>query len=330
MIAVQTTPFETFLHQHELAAWERALAELRPQIHEVDRNATEIWFRFYPLAFHELLAEAADPEQLARQLLLEGNYRLENQIHSSHRFLYGHRFWAETKRSVEAHAHSATPEARETITDHVRKIAREVAAGTKQDESLTLGITTVAIMTLRQVGLEQFAAASTKIMLDRAYLKRMPDQILRERAKDDSQGLFGFLKTEDKTWTVTFDEAVPDGKFKCINGEELASGAARDRRDWRLVDPRCVEGPIPVQCRAAACGTCWVGVLGGAEKLSPVNRFERKNVKEFGYTATNDDRPLIRLACMAQANGAVSVVIPPWNGVFGKALQNRKVENQEI
>jgi len=33
---------------------------------------------------------------------------------------------------------------------------------------------------------------------------------------------------------------------------------------------------------------------------------------------------LIRLACQAQTYGAVSIVIPPWNGVFGKYLKNEK------
>jgi uncharacterized 2Fe-2S/4Fe-4S cluster protein (DUF4445 family) len=33
---------------------------------------------------------------------------------------------------------------------------------------------------------------------------------------------------------------------------------------------------------------------------------------------------MIRLACQAQAQGAVSIVIPPWNGVFGKYLRRLK------
>jgi uncharacterized 2Fe-2S/4Fe-4S cluster protein (DUF4445 family) len=33
---------------------------------------------------------------------------------------------------------------------------------------------------------------------------------------------------------------------------------------------------------------------------------------------------LIRLACQAQTHGAVSIVIPPWNGVFGKYLKGLK------
>ena len=74
-----------------------------------------------------------------------------------------------------------------------------------------------------------------------------------------------------------------------------------------------------MECRAASCGTCWVGVLGGAEKLSPVNeRDERKRMLVFGYVDTTEARPIIRLACQAKAFGAVSVVIPPWNGFLSK------------
>ncbi len=329
MMAVQQTTFEKFISEYDAAAWERALAGVRGEIHEVDRNATEIWFRFYPLALHEFLANAGDADQLAKRLLLEGNYRLENQIHSSHRFLYGHRFWAEAKRTTEQHANSHDAPRQSELADLIRILNREVASAAKQDAALTLGITFVALMTLRQVGLERFAAALAEIMLDRAQLKKTPEGILRERAKTDGQGLLGFLRTEDKKWTVTFDEHAPDAKFKVINAEELASGAARDTRDWRAVDPRCSEGAIPVQCRAAACGTCWVGVLGGAERLTPVSRLEGAKIKEFGYIDTAEARPLIRLACMAQATGAVSIVIPTWNGFFGKAV-GRKSEGQQV
>jgi ferredoxin len=108
-----------------------------------------------------------------------------------------------------------------------------------------------------------------------------------------------------------------------VDSQEIASAAATDRRDWSKVDPRCTvgEGPIPVQCRSASCGTCWVGVLGGAEKLSPVAERERKVMRLMGYVETDEPRPLIRLSCQAQGHGAVSVVVPPWNGVFGKYLR---------
>jgi ferredoxin len=106
--------------------------------------------------------------------------------------------------------------------------------------------------------------------------------------------------------------------------QDLAWGAADDQsRDWRAIDPRRVEGPIPVECRSASCGTCWVGILGGAEKLSDVAAREGKQIKKFGYIDTAEPKPLIRLACQAQTQGAVSIVIPPWNGAFGKYLSEQ-------
>jgi ferredoxin len=180
-------------------------------------------------------------------------------------------------------------------------------------------------MTLVQVGLEKFKAAPGKIHIDSRLVGRSPEKILSDRAKDDSQGLLGFLKTIDKTWTVVFNENDAAARYKAFNLQEIASGAAvEDKQKWRAKDPRCIDGPIPVQCRSAACGTCWVGVLGGAEKLSDVQRLESNSVKRFGYIDTHDPKPLIRLACQAQATGAISIVIPPWNGVFGKYLKKQK------
>jgi ferredoxin len=165
------------------------------------------------------------------------------------------------------------------------------------------------------------------MLLDSKHARQSPDQVLRERAVDDSQGLFGFLKTVDKKWTVTYDENESTAKYKLNHVQDLAWGAADDQsRNWREVDPRRVEGPIPVECRSASCGTCWVGVLGGAEKLSDVAVREGKKIKEFGYIDTTEPKPLIRLACQAQALGAVSIVIPPWNGVFGKYLKSVREE----
>jgi hypothetical protein len=62
-------------------------------------------------------------------------------------------------------------------------------------------------------------------------------------------------------------------------------------------------------------------VLGGAEKLSPVSHFEWQRLKDFGYIDTEEEKPIIRLACQAQAYGAVSIVIPPWSGVFGRYIR---------
>jgi ferredoxin len=319
------TPFEKFLSQQNEESWSAALATLMRSIHEVDRNATQIWFAFYPLSLFQALAEAEDREKLAQQLLLQGDYDLKDQIDSSHRFLYGHRFWPKVKQAIEAHADSFTDNNRTPLADQILTVARAASQQTKTEESLLVGITAVGFMTLRQTGFASFKAAAGAVTIDKKTVNRSPEQIVRERAKDDSRGLFGFLKTVNHEWTVTWDENESSAKYKLREGQDLAWGAADDQtRDWRAIDPRRVEGPIPVECRAASCGTCWVGVLGGAQKLSDVGAREGKKIKEFGYIETAEPKPLIRLACQAQATGAVSIVIPPWNGQFGKYLKSLK------
>lgn len=337
--ATQTTtetPFEEFLKEHDEAWWANTITQLIPAIHEVDKAATRIWFAFYPLELFREIEQAEDPAALMRELLMQGNYYLKDQIDSSHKFLYGHRFWPEVKKAVEEHAdlwHGLQSNSDKApantrawaLADQIREVARDVAELLKVDQSLLLGMTAVAFMIVRQAGLSAFRAAKAEVLLDSKHIKKSPAQILKERAKDDSQGLLGFLKTVDKKWTVTFDETDDKAHYKMNNMQDLAWGAAEDHtRDWRAIDPRRPEGPIPVECRSAACGTCWVGVLGGAEKLAEVGAREGTRIKEFGYIDTAEPKPLIRLACQAQAQGAVSIVIPPWNGFFGKYLKTKK------
>jgi ferredoxin len=335
--AAAAAPFEKFLNQCDEKAWATAIAAILPSIHEVDKNATQIWFAFYPLGLFRALTESDDAAKLASELLLQGKFYLKDQIDSSHKFLYGHRYWPQVKQAFEQHAdewhrlQSMSPEQSQTevcataLADQILAIAGVAAAALKVDRSQLVGISAVAFMTLRQAGLASFKAAPGNIQIDKKHAKKSPDQILKERAKDDSQGLLGFLKTVDKKWTVVFDENDAEAKYKLNNLQDLAWGAADDRsRDWAALDPRRIEGPIPVECRSASCGTCWVGVLGGGEKLAPVGKRENTKIKEFGYIDTAEPKPLIRLACQAQAEGAVSIVIPPWNGFFGKYLKGRK------
>ena len=85
----------------------------------------------------------------------------------------------------------------------------------------------------------------------------------------------------------------------------------------------------PVECVSASCGTCWVGVIGGKEKLTDVERRERRAMTVFGYNQPDDQTPFIRLACQAKAEGNVTIVIPPWNAVFGKKVYGN-VEDVEL
>ena len=323
MSSKRETPLEIFLDARDDAAWRETLATLLPSVHEVDRSAAQIWFRFFPLALLRAFEASEDPAGLARELLMQGSWYLKDQLDSSHTFLYGHRFWPEVKRAVVRLAEGGGVPAGLTLAEAVRGVAREVAAERKVDESLAAGIAAVGLMALQQVGLEEFKRTPGEVLIDRRHLRRTPEEVLRLRAKDEGQGLFGFLRTADRRWTVVWDENADDRRFRAVDKQEVASAAATDKRPWHEQDPRCTtdEGPIPVQCRSASCGTCWVGVLGGAERLSETDWRERKMMPLFGYIETDEPRPLIRLSCQARAEGAVSVVIPPWNGYFGKYLK---------
>jgi hypothetical protein len=70
-------------------------------------------------------------------------------------------------------------------------------------------------------------------------------------------------------------------------------------------------------------------VLSGAEKLSDVGRLEAARIKTFGYINSDEAKPIIRLACRAQGFGAVSIVIPPWNGVYGDFLRRWREHDGE-
>src|SRR5260370_17899500 len=158
------TIFEKVLNQHDEEAWSATLATLLRRIHEVDRNATQVWFAFYPLPLLRALQQADDRERLAQQVLVQGTYELKDLVDSSHTFLYGHRFWPEVKKAVEQHAEqwhslqsgsSALPPSEvgaTSLTDQILAVAANVSKALKKDESLLVGITAVAFMTIQQAG----------------------------------------------------------------------------------------------------------------------------------------------------------------------------------
>jgi ferredoxin len=314
--------FCSYLNQHDDAAWRKVVHELWGAIHPVDRRAVQIWFAFFPVKLYRALADSLDPEETAKSLLLKGNYRLADQVDSSAEFLYGHRYWPEVKSEVAGHAASAntgTP-----LSTQIREVARRVAEKCKVDESLLIGITAVAFGTLQQVGLELFNQPAQPGSYGKNWNKS-PDRIVEDRAKDDHQGIFGFLKTVDKEFTVTFREYEPGCTFKLINMQDVTMAAAKDKRNYHAREPRCLpgEGPIPIECRTSSCGTCWVGVLSPTEKISPPGEREINKWVYFGYEGfTGEKDSPIRLACQIRAHGNVTIVIPPWNGMIGKLEEN--------
>lgn len=313
---------ETYLNKFTETDWLAAVESLLPCIHEVDRVAVQVWFRFFPLELFRYLAAAEDRETAKSKLAMLGRYELADQVDTSHHFLYGHRFWKETKQAIEKESEEFK-NGDLLLTDIIQGIAISVSERKQTDRSLTTAIAAVGLMTLVQAGLENFQAAAGDVEKPSGRLAKSPDQIVRERGEDDGQGVLGFLRTINKRYSIDYDETRGDGRFVIINEEEIASASAKDQsRNWKEMDERCWEGVVPVECTSASCGTCWVGVIGGQDKLSPVSRRERRAMTTFGYNQPGDERPFLRLACQAEAMGNATIVIPPWNGVFGKKVYN--------
>ena len=138
--------FETFLNRFSEKDWLAALEKLLPNIHEVDRNAVQIWFRFYPLELFRYLQTAEDREKALQKFVLQGDFELKDQIDTSHKFLYGHRFWKETKTAIESYAASFKDE-----NADLSQIIEAVAAQVKAEKAFTLGIAAVGLMTFNRV-----------------------------------------------------------------------------------------------------------------------------------------------------------------------------------
>jgi len=317
--------FEAHLSRFTPADWTAALETLAPEIHPIDLDATRIWSAFYPLQLH-LALEAATAEErpaLERKLGLMGKWRLADQVDSSHTFLYGHRYWPQTRRAILAmSAESSFPAA---LPEIITRVADHVSRTSSVDRDQLIGICIAGLMTFRQCGIGKFETGNGNVQLSMQVEARSIRQVRRRRASQKSQGLFGFLRGGKKRFRMTFDENSADATFDLIAGQDIASGAQSDKRDHRSKDSRCIpgEGPIPVECRAASCGTCWIGVLAGADRISPIDPAdEGKRLKVFGYPPAKNTSgaPIIRLACQARPHGDVTFVIPPWNGIIGKII----------
>ena len=323
------TNLETYLSKVNEADWLAAVEELLPCIHEVDRNAVQIWFRFHPLDLMRFVAEAEDREETLRGFALQGDFELKDQIDSSHHFLYGHRYWKLIKAAIEAEAVVFKDEP-QTLVEEIKVIGILVAEKLSIERQMVNAMAAIGLATLNQVGLEAFKAASGETAKPTGIMSKSPNAVIAERAKDDSQGIFGFLKTVDKKYSVKYANGRVEGKFDVMNDQDIANASANDRsQNWKNDDDRCWEGVVPVECLSASCGTCWVGVLGGQEKLSAVSPREKRSMKVFGYNQPEEEKPFLRLSCQAKAFGNATIVIPPWNGVFGKKVRGN-VEELEL
>lgn len=310
--------FQARLRTFTAADWSSTLDAFLPDVHAVDRDALRIWSAFFPLALADAYDTAADPQGVDRRLRIDGNARLAcGQIDSSHRFLYGHRYWPLAKAAIVERAGAGGIDGASSLGAIVRDAAASVAARARTDATLTTAITFVGLMTLRQVGLDAFVASGPGTPAGSVASRMSPDTIVSGRGQDDGQGALGFLRST-KRFRVVFDEGVPEAAFPILDSQHLTTASALDKRNYMQGPRHFQEGPIPAQCRSATCGTCWVGVLGGREKLDEIEPDETRALRQFGYIVVAETRPIIRLACQARASGNVTIVIPPWHGFVAR------------
>lgn len=273
------------------------------ETHAVDRDALRIWFGMFP----QLIQELATNERQIQFFQLNGRFRLGDVADSSHRFLYGHRYWADVKR--------AAAQASGERWACIEAIAK--ASGAPREYGLAMAA--IAQMTIEQCGTD---------FLSSEYIPPAPVDLLKHRAQPMRPSLLERLKGKSTTERVIFNENDPEGWFPILATQEITTAAELDKRPFHEKDARCYEGmgPIPVDCRSGSCGTCWIGILGGHENLEPIEEFEQKRMEYFGYWDSGfADGRLLRLACQTRVQGSVSIVIPPWNGVFGRTRREKEL-----
>ena len=326
MGVLEKSKFRSFLQEHDQKTWNEILDRLTHSIHPIDRAATRIWFAFWPLELRTALSDPRGQEEVVRAMDLEGKWRLEEIIDSEVDFLYGSKYWVAVKKAVIAHAERYEKPEGKDLEQRIREISSEVAASEKIEDSVVLGITAVGFMALQQIGLEALSKKVVDQPAPRSWVSGSPDQVVKRRERSHA-GFIRFLKGHGQSHRVVWDESKEDAVFLARHGQDLAMAAATDTRDYRTMDYRCVEGPIPVECRVASCGYCWVGVIRGRENLSEISSFEKERLHYFGYDAVNDpddSHPLIRLACQTQCLGDVTLVTAPWNGELERRHQKSR------
>lgn len=322
-IVEEKTIFHHFLEGHDSGAWRQTLDQLLPSIHPVDQEATRIWFAFWPLQLREILDGSKDLAATALKYELKGRYRLEENLESSVRIFYGTRHWPALQKALAAHANASRTPERAPLEQHIREVASRVASREQAAGSLLIGITAAAFMALRQLGPSRFAAAAAAPCLAPG---KSPEQVLRDRLKGP-QSFLNLFRTVDRTYSVIFDECQKGRRFEAVHGQDVSMASESDRRDYQSTDARCAAGPVPFDCRIGSCGTCWVGILGGKERLSEITSYEKRRLRYFGYDFTHssdETHPPIRLACQTRCCGNISIVIPPWNGVLNIRRSDRE------
>ena len=315
MDATNKLPFEEYLGKHDEQTWVKTLDLIHSDIHQIDRDATQIWFSFWPLKLAQLLDTEKNLENTFKKFQLDGNPQLREQVNESVKFLFGARFWVPVKKAVLAYSKENVDPKGIRLDQHILKLSRQIGNQLNIETKLLVGIVAIGLMILRQVGFSSLKDVEDQLIDIEST--ESPDKVLKNRRVN--RGLRSILGWKAKTHKVVFDEQNSGSFFEAADGQDLSMASNGDKRDFRSEDSRKVAGPVPAQCRSGACGYCWIGVLAGQKNLSKVTDFEKSRLEYFGYKDLGDsaiEHPVIRLACQSKCYGKLSITVPPWNGVL--------------
>ncbi|MBK7934798.1 MAG: hypothetical protein IPK01_15280 [Acidobacteria bacterium] len=167
------TNLETYLAKFTGTEWLAAVEEMLPCIHEVDRNAVQIWFRFYPVDLHRFVEAAEDRDATLHGFAMQGQFELKDQIDTSHHFLYGHRYWKTVKAAIEAETVVFKDEPA-TLVEEIKAIAIVVAEKLAVERQMINAMVAIGLATLNQVGIEAFKAAAGEVEKPKASCPNRP------------------------------------------------------------------------------------------------------------------------------------------------------------
>lgn len=180
------------------------------------------------------------------------------------RALYGYRYWPRVHAAVQA---TTSPARR--FNERVIAAADAATRTARVDANLLIGITAAAMELYDRIGPEMFISLSHEVALTSAALLETPTMVLRRRASHAPEGFLGRWGGDARTWRVTL-EPEPSSHYTVRHGELLAA------------------------CRGGNHEHCNVGVVAGADRLSPMTEGE--------------PFPLIRRACETRVFGRVSLL----------------------
>lgn len=181
--------------------------------------------------------------------------------------LYGARYWPRVKAAVLSGAHHDT--------DFVRRVITAADAATRTarvDADLLLGITTAAMEMYDRLGPGAFASSSSDLDLPAAAMLETPTMVLRRRERNNPDGVLSVLPGVRRRWSVTREP---------------------DPGDTYLVG----DGDLLAPCRGGSHERCDVGIVAGADRLSPCEGSE--------------PFPFIRRACETSVFGRVFLLAAP-------------------